>query len=93
MKIKTFLVVNDRGGVRTVKNRPALDFNEVAIQVAIDLPDRLFQKPALSAEIVVPEDAVQSPEITAEVTDNIKEAIQTATGVQVRLTVINPDEE
>ena len=91
MKIAAFLIVNDNGAIRAVKSYRELQFNEIAVQVNLEVPDQLFRKPVVSADIVVPEDAVQTPEISAEVTENIKEAIETATGVEVKISIPDPE--
>lgn len=81
------------GAIRAVKSYQSLNLNEVAVQINLQLPDQLFRKPALVADLVIPEDAVQQPTITAEVTENIADAIRTATGIEVKLSVTNPDED
>ena len=91
MKIAAFLIVNDNGAIRAVKSYRELQLNEIAVQVNLEVPDQLFRKPVVSADIVVPEDAVQTPEISAEVTENIKEAIETATGVEVKISIPDPE--
>lgn len=92
MKIKAFLVVNDRGGLRVVKTFPHLDFDEVAVQLNLELPDELFRKPTMVADLVIPKDAVQRPNINVEVTESIAEAIRSATGVEVRISVPDPED-
>lgn len=96
MKIQTWLAIKKNGwrtSVRTTKTKPKLDFNEISLKLELDLPDALFTTPALEASIVIPASSVQNPIISAEVTDNIVEAIQTATGVQVKLIVQKAEEE
>lgn len=90
MTTNFFLVVNDGGTVRAVKNRPDLKWNEISVAVKLDLPSQLFRKPQLSATITVPETSVSAPEIEAGIADNIKEAIETATGYEVKLTLELP---
>lgn len=93
MKVKAFLVVNENGAIRAVKSYQALNLNEVAVQINLEVPDQLFRKPAIVADLVIPDDAVQAPTIDAEVTENIADAIRTATGVEVRLSVTNPEDD
>lgn len=92
MKTSFYLVVNDRGTTKTVKTRPNLAYNEVAIAVTLQLPNSLFQKPQLNASIVVPDEAVAPQTIQADMADNIREAIETATGLEVKLTIESPEE-
>lgn len=83
MKIKPYLVINSRGSVRVVKTNPSLAFDEVAMQIHIELPDELFKKPRLEASLVVPKNAVQTPTIDVETIDNMQQAIKQHTGVEV----------
>lgn len=89
MKTSFFLTVNSKGTVKTTKTRPILNWDEIAISVSLNLPSSLFQKPQLEAVIDVPETAVQPLTIETDVANNIQEAIQQATGYEVRLT-LNP---
>ncbi|GAB3937358.1 hypothetical protein [Larkinella terrae] len=87
MKTSFYLVVNSNGTVRTVKNRPGLDSNEISVQVALQIPDALFRKPQLQATITIPDDSVQPIVIEPDVQNNIKDAIEQATGLEIKLTV------
>jgi len=87
MKTDFFLTINSRGGVKTTKNRPGLDFDEVAIKMTMEVPDMLFKKPQLTASIIIPESAATPKEIDVEMRDNIQDAIETVTGMEVKLTI------
>lgn len=89
MKIQAFLVVNQKGSTRTTKTRPDLKWNEISIQMNLELPDMLFKKPQLSANIIIPGKAVSQKDISSEVTDNIKSAIEAAAGMEVKITFEN----
>ncbi len=100
MEVSQYLIVKKTGSkynarytVRVTKSTPALASNEIAMKVDIVLPDAVFDKPAFSAKIVVPEDAVSQPVITAEVIDNVQEIIKQNTGFEVKLTLVEADEE
>lgn len=93
MVIRPFLIVNSRGTCRVTKTQPALQWDEISIQLELDLPYQLFKKPSLSASITVPQDAVQAPVIAAEVIENIEAAIKQHSGVSVRLVVTSDEEE
>lgn len=87
MKVPFFLTVNSNGSIRSTKNRPDLAWNEVSIACTLVVPDALFRKPALSATITVPDDAATPNEIPTDIQMNVKDAIEAATGLEVRLTV------
>lgn len=92
MKIKKWLTVSDRGACRITKGKPGLDYNEVAIHLEIDLPDALFRKPRLEAKIKVPDEAAASGVISSVVSDEMKEAIEQATGLTFSIGVVKEDD-
>lgn len=73
--------------------KPALKGNEVAVKIQLKLPDEVFIKPQLQAIINVPSSAVSKPVISAEIQDNIKDAVMKSTGVELTITVIEPQSE
>lgn len=92
MNTKFYLVVNNNGTTRTCKNRPDLAWNQISMLLSLSLPDALFQKPALSAEIIIPDSAAIPVNIPAETQLNVQNAIETAVGMEVRLTMVEADE-
>lgn len=93
MKLPFFLTINSKGSVKATKNKPSLEWNEISIQMSITLPDALFKKPQLSANITIPDEAAVAKVIAADVQDNVKEAIQQATGMEVKLNLVAPQFE
>jgi hypothetical protein len=89
---EVFLVVKPSGNfglsVRVAVRRPRLDADEVAMHVAITVPDALFRRPQLEAAITVPREQVNRPTINAQVLDNIRETLQQALGVDMRIAVV-----
>ena len=92
MKTDFFLTINARGGVKTTKNRPNLDWDEVSIKMNMEVPDMLFKKPQLTASILIPESAAVPKEIDVEMQDNIQSAIESATGLNVKLSIQDESE-
>jgi hypothetical protein len=63
-----------RPTARITDKKPSLKSNEIAIQLSLDIPDTLFQRPALSATIKI--DKNLAPEtIPANVIDNVKQIL------------------
>lgn len=93
MKTACYLIVNDTGSVRTTKNSPDLKWNEVAIHLNLNLPNALFFKPRLNASISLDEDEAMPAEISVETINNVREAIQQATGMEIKLEISNPNQE
>lgn len=90
MKTKFYLRVNSNGSVGLTKSRPDLTFDQVAVCVELELPDILFKKPQITASIKVDHADVTPLIIDAETANNVKEAIETITGIKVLLKVENP---
>lgn len=87
MTLDRFLVVSKTGNTRILTTVPALAPTEIAISLRIDIPKAIFQKPSISAHVKIPRDAVAQTEITSEVTQDIKKAIEGATGLMVHIDV------
>lgn len=99
MKISQYIIVKKGGGYypkytsRMTVGSPALQSNEVAVKVSIEMPDEIFDKPSLVAELKVPKEAVSQPVISAEVIDNVQDIIKQNTGFEVKLEVVEKDED
>ena len=87
MKVKCHLTVGKNGSTRVTKSRPNLNWDEISIALNLDIPDMLFEKPQLQATINVPTEAASPKEVDVDVLDNIKEAIQEHTGLEIKLTL------
>lgn len=91
---QTFHLVLKRKGnwslsARLTQKMPALKSDEVALSVAVKVPETLFTKPALRASITVPEGAVSRPIIDAGVVDNIRELVSQQLGVDLTIAVVD----
>lgn len=88
LDVNCYLTVDSRGSVRVTKGKPnSLRFDEVSVAVHISLPKDLFKKPTLSARLEIPQEAALPHEITAAVMTNVKDAIESASGMRVHITV------
>lgn len=63
MKIQAFLVINNRGNLRVVKQRPYINNNEIAINLNLDIPGIFFDRLIPSVDIKLPEESVLKPDI------------------------------
>ena len=93
MKVQKWLTISRNGTAKISVNRPYMAVDEIAILLSLDIPDALITKPKLVAEIKVPETSVTPEQMTAEVTDNIAEAIKSVTGLEMRVSVVEPEAE
>lgn len=92
MKVNCFLTVNSRGSVKVTKNKPGLNFDEIAISVNLEVPDAFFHKPQIQATISLPESAATKQSIDAEVLENLEKSIIQNTGIRVQFSAL-PEEE
>lgn len=93
MKTEFWLIVNSGGSVHVRKTRPALDANEVSVKLNLSLPDALFQRPQLQADVSIDPDQVQTYPMETAIVQNIKDAVKQATGMDLAITVVDPNEE
>jgi hypothetical protein len=75
---------------RYASRTPALSKDEIAIKLQISVPDALFTRPQLQATVTIPEDAITKPVLEATVLDNVREIIQQQTGMDVRVSLVEP---
>ena len=87
MKTQFYLKVTSSGSVSVSKGKPGLDFDQVAVRCNLDLPDSLFVKPQITASITIDEKDTKPFEFDAETINNVKDAIEVATGINVKLTI------
>lgn len=79
MIVSAHLVINDRGAMRVVKNRPWLNNNEIAVQLRIDVPKEFFERLVPVLEVELPKDAVTSPDAKASLAitaDSVAKALK-----------------
>jgi len=81
MKINNWLIINNRGSTRITKNKPGIAFNEVCMQLSIDIPNSVFERPQLKANIKV--EGEMNYEFDYQMNADIKEVLQTLPNVHL----------
>lgn len=90
MKVSNWLVI-DRNGVKaTRKTKPALDWDEIAIKVNLEIPNELFQRPTLEATVIVKD--IPNNAYKPDVVIDTVELIEQQTGAKINFTVVPPEE-
>ena len=92
MKTGFWLVVKKNSSIRTVKHRPGLRWDEVAVYVSLDIPNELFTRPTMSASIVVDPKDVPKLEIEAKTVHDMTEILKRE-GYDINLQIVEPPEE
>jgi len=85
MILTNWLVVNKNGVKSVRKQKPSLDWDEVAVKLNIDVPKELFERPTLEASLVVtdiPNNAYH-PDVILDTVDLIEQQ----TGAKINFTV------
>ncbi len=103
MRIQKYLVITAHRGrysysgytpkVELKEREPNLDGNEVAVKLDIEIPDAFFKRPQLEARMTIPEEALPKMNITTKVTDNIERLIKDATGLTMKVSIVEQDKE
>lgn len=75
---------------RLTSTQPQLESCERVLKIDVAVPRAIFSTPTLQASITVPEDAIGKPVINASVLDNVREIIAQQTGLDVKVSIIEP---
>lgn len=91
MKIKQWFAINKKGISKVRKTKPDLDWNEIAVQITLDIPDELFKRPIIDARLEVKDVPNNAYDVEAIV--NTKELIEQQTGAKINFTVVKEIKE
>ena len=83
-------------GLKLTSKKPtALAANQIAVQVSLQLPDALFEKPSIKVNLTIDSKTAigNMQTIEADVMDNIAEVLQNQLGVKVHVTASEIDTE
>jgi hypothetical protein len=83
-----YLIINHRGAIAIRERPPRLSSNEIAVKLELDLPNALFERPTLLARMKIPTEAVPKTKLTPAITDNVEKLIREATGLEMRITLV-----
>lgn len=90
MKVEEWLILNRNGVTKVRKTKPALDWNEIAIKMKIEVPDELFARPSIEAKLVVKD--IPNIAYNPEIIINTKELIEQQTGAKINFSIIKEEE-
>ena len=74
------------GEIKVSKSKPDTSANQVAIQLDLDIPDAIFEKPQFVATIKVPKESVSMPIVNADIETNIAHILKQQLGIEVHVT-------
>ena len=93
MTVNFYLVVNQNGSIRSVKNQPSLHWDEISLHLKLSISNEVFVRPQFKAELTIPESAIQSTDIPVELSDQIQQVIQQTTGYEVIVELVATKKE
>jgi hypothetical protein len=67
MRTKAFLILDQFGHVRATKRTPILGRGEIAVRLAVSIPDQCFQAPVVDVVLDVPPDRLLTPSASVTV--------------------------
>lgn len=85
MKINQWLAINKNGITKVKKTKPALNWDEIAIKILLEIPDELFRRPIIDAHLEIKD--VPNNAYNPEIIVNTKELIEQQTGAKINFTV------
>lgn len=86
-----WLVIN-KNGIKTVrKSKPALDWDELAVKINLNIPKELFDRPQIEATLKIQD--VPNISNDYELIINTKELIEQQTGAKIDFKVLKTEEE
>ena len=80
------------GKVSVTKRKPSTRPEEIALKIALDIPDSLFEKPTLEATVTVPKSGDRTAVVSADVMSNIEQIIKEQTGFSVTVSAVAEDD-
>ncbi len=86
MKLEKFLIIgktNSTLSARIAHRRPALESHEIAINLVMDIPKELFDRPQLTAKLDITKDNVQQIDIKTDFINNLKALSANNLGVEL----------
>jgi hypothetical protein len=90
MKTSSWLIINKNGIKSVRKTKPALEWDEIAVRVHLEIPNQLFGRPQIEATLKVED--IPNNSYSPELLINTAELIEQQTGAKVLFTVVQEQE-
>ena len=89
MKIKQWLAINKNGITKVRKTKPDLDWDEIAVQISLEIPDELFKRPIIDARLEIKD--IPNNAYDVDIVVNTKELIEQQTGAKINFTIVKEE--
>lgn len=81
-----WLVIN-KNGIKTVRRtKPALEYNEIAVKINLEIPKELFERPLIEASLKIKD--IPNNAYNPDIIVNTKELIEQQTGAKVEFKIL-----
>ena len=86
MKVKQWLAITKNGISKIRKTKPALAWNEIAVQIEFNIPDELFQRPIIAAKLDIKD--IPVAEFNPQIIVDTAELVAQQTGAKIEFSVV-----
>ena len=91
MKFINWLIINKNGIKAVRRTKPALDYNEIAVKINLDIPKELFERPSIEATLKI--DGVPNNAYKPDLIVNTVDLIEQQTGARIEFKVLDTKED
>jgi len=93
MKTRIYVIMNENGTIHTRKTLPSLTVGEVSLGLDIEIPNGYFKRPRLLVQLTIPDKPSGINEEPVIDLAHVKEAIETSSGMEVKISFANREED
>lgn len=91
MKFINWLIINKNGIKAVRRTKPALDYNEIAVKINLDIPKELFERPSIEATLKI--DGVPNNVYKPDLIINTADLIEQQTGAKIEFKVLKVEDD
>lgn len=90
MRFNNWLIINKNGIKAVRRQKPTLQYDEIAIKINLIIPEELFKRPTIEATLKL--ENIPNIGYDPELIINTKELIEQQTGAKIEFKVVNKEE-
>lgn len=91
MVCSSWLIINKNGIKAVRRTKPALEYNEIAVKINLEIPKELFERPTIEATLKIND--VPNNAYNPDLIINTKDLIEQQTGAKIEFRVLPTEEE
>lgn len=86
-----WLVINKNGIKAVRRTKPALEYNEIAVKINLEIPKELFERPLIEASLKIKD--IPNNAYNPDIIINTKELIEQQTGAKIEFKLLSTEEK